>query len=84
MQKYQEMTREELLVEQAALEKQFEEIKALLKQDVQAFPEACFFPDQGLHLFVFISPFLIHLFPSVANDRLLCGLSNIDLYNSGG
>ncbi|MBQ2901122.1 MAG: aminotransferase class I/II-fold pyridoxal phosphate-dependent enzyme [Agathobacter sp.] len=35
MQKYQEMTREELLVEQAALEKQFEEIKALnLKLDM--------------------------------------------------
>ena len=35
MQKYQEMTKEELLVEQAALEKQFEEIKALnLKLDM--------------------------------------------------
>jgi len=35
MQKYQEMTREELLVEKAALEKQFEEIKALnLKLDM--------------------------------------------------
>ena len=35
MQKYQEMTREELLTEQAALEKQFEEIKALnLKLDM--------------------------------------------------
>ena len=35
MKKYQEMTREELLVEQAALEKQFEEIKALnLKLDM--------------------------------------------------
>lgn len=35
MQKYQEMAREELLVEQAALEKQFEEIKALnLKLDM--------------------------------------------------
>ena len=35
MQKYQEMTREELLVEQAALEKQFEEIKAMnLKLDM--------------------------------------------------
>lgn len=35
MQKYQEMTREELLVEKATLEKQFEEIKALnLKLDM--------------------------------------------------
>ncbi len=35
MQKYQEMTKEELLVEKAALEKQFEEIKALnLKLDM--------------------------------------------------
>ena len=35
MQKYQEMTREELLVERAALEKQFEEIKAMnLKLDM--------------------------------------------------
>ncbi len=35
MQKYQEMTREELLVEKAALEKQFEEIKAMnLKLDM--------------------------------------------------
>ena len=35
MQKYQEMTREELLVEKAELEKQFEEIKALnLKLDM--------------------------------------------------
>ena len=35
MQKYQEMTKEELLVEKAALEKQFEEIKALnLKLDI--------------------------------------------------
>ena len=29
MQKYQEMTKEELIVEKATLEKQFEEIKAL-------------------------------------------------------
>ena len=35
MQKYQEMTKEELLLEKAALEKQFEEIKALnLKLDM--------------------------------------------------